>query len=127
MEKCSIDELDDLEKKYIQEYNTISPNGYNILAGGQRRRAKLHFCKLCGAQIATNSTYCIDCGHKIQRVCERPNRDELKIMIRTQPFTQIAKKYNVTDNAVRKWCDLYNLPRTKNKIKFYSEKEWKNI
>jgi len=26
-------------------------------------------------------------------------------MIRILPFTQIADKYHITDNAVRKWCD----------------------
>ena len=48
-------------------------------------------------------------------------------MIRNTPFTQIAKKYNVTDNAIRKWCDSYNLPRRVKEIKNYSEEEWEGI
>ena len=69
---------------------------------------------------------CISCAAKLQpRVVEnRPNREELKEMIRTMPFTAIGKKYGVTDNAIRKWCDSYNLPRKSSEIKKYSEEEW---
>ena len=38
-------------------------------------------------------------------------------MIKTESFTSIAKKFGVSDNAIRKWCDRYNLPRTKREIK----------
>jgi hypothetical protein len=32
--------------------------------------------------------------------------------------------YGVTDNAVRKWCDKYDLPRKAKDIKAYSDEEW---
>ena len=54
-------------------------------------------------------------------------REELKELIRTKPFTHIAKKYQVTDNAIKKWCDKFNLPRTKKEIKTYSDEDWKNV
>ena len=69
---------------------------------------------------------CIDC-YKQSISKEKPSREELKILIRTLPFTQIGEKYNVSDNAIRKWCDNYNLPRRVSDIKKYSEEEWKNI
>lgn len=39
---CSIQELNEYEKRYIQEYNTLVPNGYNLMTGGGngRRHAK---------------------------------------------------------------------------------------
>ena len=55
------------------------------------------------------------------------NRGELKDMIRTKPFTSIAKDFGVSDNAIRKWCDKYNLPRTKKEINKYTDEEWNNI
>ena len=55
------------------------------------------------------------------------SREELKKLIRTTPFTTIGKQYGVTDNAVRKWCDKYNLPRKVKEIKSYSDEEWKLI
>ena len=36
--ECNVDELNNFETKYITEYNTLSPNGYNLTTGG-------NFCK----------------------------------------------------------------------------------
>ena len=128
LQECSIEEIDELEQKYIKEYNSISPNGYNILIGGQKNRRVPHFCKLCGQLLATStSTYCVNCGHKIQQKCERPSREELKDLIKNQSFVQIGKKYGVTDNAIRKWCKVYNLPFTKKNINSYSDEDWEKI
>ena len=33
--KCKIEELDELERKYIIEYNSYFPNGYNLTQGGK--------------------------------------------------------------------------------------------
>ena len=54
-------------------------------------------------------------------------RDELKNLIRTLPFTQIGKQFEVSDNAIRKWCDKYNLPRRKQDINQISDEEWEKI
>lgn len=51
-------------------------------------------------------------------------REELKKKIRTQSFLSIGKEFNISDNAIKKWCDKFNLPRTKKEIKSYSDKEW---
>lgn len=61
------------------------------------------------------------------RTVERPTRDELKKLIRTTPFTTIGKIYSVSDNAIKKWCDRYGLPRKKNEIVSYSDEEWELI
>ena len=51
-------------------------------------------------------------------------KEELKNLIRTLPFTQIGIQYGITDNAVRKYCDRFNLPRTKKEINSYTDEEW---
>lgn len=48
-------------------------------------------------------------------------------MIRTIPFTTIAKKYSVSDTSIRKWCKDYNLPSRSKDIMIYSEDEWKEV
>ncbi len=55
------------------------------------------------------------------------DRDTLKNLIRATPFTQIGRKYNVSDNAIRNWCKRYNLPSTKKEISLYSDEEWEKI
>lgn len=33
--------------------------------------------------------------------------------------------YGITDNAIRKWCIYYKLPRTKKEIIKHNDNEWK--
>lgn len=62
-----------------------------------------------------------------RRKVERPSREKLKELIRTQPFTYIAQQYEVSDNAIRKWCDFEKLPRKKSEINKYTDEEWAQI
>ena len=55
------------------------------------------------------------------------NREELKSMIRNMSFVQIGKHFNVSDNAIRKWCDKYHLPRKTTEIRKYTDEEWEKI
>ena len=38
-----------------------------------------------------------------------------------------GNKYNVTDNAIRKWCEKFNLPKRKSDINKYSDLDWSKI
>ena len=87
-------------------------------------------CPKCGKVIAKTSQYCQQCFKQIkneQFSQNHPNREKLKQLIRTTPFTTIGTIYCCSDNAVRKWCDKYNLPRTKTEINKYSDEEWEKI
>lgn len=55
------------------------------------------------------------------------DRNKLKELILTIPFTKIGKMFGVTDNAIRKWCKKFNLPFKREDIIKYSEEEWVNI
>jgi len=82
----------------------------------------------CGIQINTaKAKRCIKCAQLFSRKTERPTREELKDLIRNDTFISIGKKYNITDNAVRKWCKAMNLPVKKSEIKKYSDEEWNEI
>ncbi len=89
-----------------------------------------NYCIDCGKEICNGSIRCIDCAnkYKIKPIEELPiTREELKNLIRNTSFVQIGKKYNVSDNAIRKWCDKFNLPRKKSDINSYSDEEWNLI
>lgn len=93
----------------------------------QTKEKKKYYCIDCGKEISKGSLRCNECNHKLQYKTDHPDRETLKQLIRIKPFTQIGKDYNVSDNAVRKWCDNYNLPRKVKDIKAYSDEEWEQI
>ena len=103
-------------------YQLDTTNGKNI----NHKQHEINYCLDCGKVISKRSVRCIECNsiHKTQQEVKGITRDELKLLIRTMPFTKIGEKYSVSDNAVRKWCDKYNLPRKSSEIKKYTDEEW---
>lgn len=101
--------------------------GKEILSEIQKEKEKTeYFCIDCKKKISYKAVRCQKCAELHNRIVERPEREILKKEIRELPFTKIGEKYGVSDNAIRKWCDSYNLPRTKKEIKKYKE-EWQYL
>ena len=184
------EELNDLEAKYISEFNSITPYGYNVLELSETvrsnyallgkdtyekivdllqhstltfeqiasqfglnrrtinrinngyshkdntlsyplRTVKTNFlpefdnCIDCGAQITYGAKRCVECSQIAQRTVTRPSREELKALIRTENFASLGRKFGVSDNTIRKWCQKENLPYRIKDIRNYSEEEWK--
>ena len=116
----SYDEEKDLASRaYYFSQKGLTPTG----------EAKIYHCSQCGKQVSKYSEkgLCHECYSLSTRRVERPEREELKNLIRNKPFTHIAESYGVTDNAIRKWCDFYGLPRKKAEIKQYSDEEWQAL
>lgn len=84
------------------------------------------YCIDCGKKISNNAIRCIDCEN-INRRQDKVTREELKELIRILPMVQIGKKFNVSDNAVRKWCKSFNLPYKVSEIKRFSDQEWEQV
>ena len=85
------------------------------------------FCSQCGTKITRDSSsgLCRNCYAKNTRKVERPSREELKQLIQEYSFTELGRKFNVTDNAIRKWCKQENLPFRK--IDIQQITEWDKI
>lgn len=92
----------------VEPYVYISPITYNT-------------CPVCGESFVCyhkDLIYCSNnCRDVANRKVERPTKDELLNLIKTKTFVEIGKSYDVSDNAVRKWCKSYGLPYRKKDIK----------
>lgn len=174
LEECSIEELDEREFYYIQSYNSLVPNGYNLkLIGWQPsiswdKAEKLiseikenkksmvqlskeynlsqqtlsainngrswifakedyplrktsdfeNFCIDCGVKISKGKTLrCVKCNSKLNRRSERPSKENLFKELSESNFTEVGRKYGVSDNAIRKWCKFYGLPTKSSEYK----------
>ena len=107
-----------LAKNILCAYERLSDDElYNSSHSGK------FYCEDCGCEISRGAIKCIPCRNK-ERSKNIPDRNTLKDLIRTTPFTTIGKQYKVSDNAVRRWCDKYGLPRRTSDIKKYSEEDW---
>lgn len=79
-----------------------------------------------------NSTMCKDCRKKYDEETGRDrkfivSKEDLKKMIRVESFLAIGKKFNVSDNAIRRRCKKFNLPFTRTEINKYSDEEWEKL
>ena len=112
--------------------HSLTPN-FKALNQSNRQRTQVrkdkkeYFCVDCGKPISKGSIRCKQCESKT-RISEKPyTREELKDLIRTTPFTTIAKQVNVSDNTIRKWCIQYGLPSKVRDIKQYTDEEWEKL
>lgn len=110
----------------INHGKTRRHDGYNYPLRNNKT-SKNCFCLDCGRKIYPGGFYCIKCSKIHARKVKRPSRDILKEKIKVESFSDIGKFYGVSDNAVKKWCDYYSLPRRKKDINQYSDEEWNKI
>lgn len=118
--------------KYLKERTIINETTLEeekVIVIEEKIPEPAYFCCDCGIPISRTAKRCKSCASKERQkgISNKPDRECLKQLIRTTSFLQIGKMFNVSDNAVRKWCDGYNLPRKSTEIKAYSQEEWDKI
>ena len=70
---------------------------------------KKFFCQKCNSQTKGYSELCIKCSSFNTRKVERPSKEALEKEILNNSMVSIGKKYGVSDNAIRNWCQSYNI------------------
>ena len=85
-----------------------------------------YICPQCGGIKSPKSKVCAKCSALNQRQFE-VSREELKELIRSTPFEQIGKMFNVSGNAIKKRCIQLGLPSLKRDINKYTDEEWEKI
>lgn len=73
----------------------------------KKSKKNMSYCS-CGTSIKKSSTKCQNCHHKdLRKIKIRPTYEELINSVSTIGYTATGKKYNVSDNAIRKWIKYY--------------------
>lgn len=91
-------------------------------SGKSNRIAVLNRCIDCGQPITKQSVRCKSCAAKLRNQDSAKNfltREEFKSLLRSKLITQIGRVFNVSDNAIRKWCVSFSLPKSKREIMSY--------
>lgn len=76
----------------------------------RKRERKKFYCPDCGKEITYGAVRCHECSSKHQQIVERPSKEQLYNDLLNNSFLAVGRKYNVSDNAIRKWCRSYGLP-----------------
>ena len=84
-----------------------------------------NFCLDCGRPITKQKGVirCSKCAHERTRKVIRPDKETLLAELKETNFVQVGKKYNVSDNAVRRWCKDYGLSTKSSDYKEPKEKK----
>ena len=116
------------ERSIVKPRCNLDKNNIIVKYGQVRHSYGVRQCLYCNKDfeaISNKQKYCSpECANQAQRKAIRPSRDLLKQMIRKESFCAIARKYNVTDNSIRKWCKELGLPTSTFEIASYTDDEW---
>ena len=133
----SLEKSEDIEnkKEYPSLKEKIQPNTIYALepevenaiiefAKKENEAKKEYFCARCGAKLNKAATYCSKCANYFAIKVERPDRETFKQEIRTVPFTELGRKYHVSNKVIAKWCLDEKLPSRKSEINVISDEDW---
>lgn len=96
-------------KKTMKQFNYIeitAENSQNIMYNVSKR-TEIAYCKSCNKQISHGCNFCQNCSSINKRKVERPSYEQLKKDLDEMTCVATAKKYGVSDKAIKKWIKNY--------------------
>ena len=91
-----------------------------------RRKLEDKVCPVCGKTFRPSGATQKYCSQECYREDNKGNRPNIMQLIQDfkelKSFVQVGVKYEVSDNAVRKWCKLYDIPVKAKELKEFINK-----
>lgn len=121
----------EIAKKFQVSENTISGinTGYYWNDGLEnypiRERKKIQKeCLNCNSEITSGSKsgLCDTCSRLNRRKTDRPEPKILAEMILKDGFEGVGRKYGVSGNSIKKWCESYGMGKLKHEVSVWYEK-----
>ena len=107
----------------LENLQLLCPNCHALTDNYRgKKNKKKFFCKSCGNEVTkySKSGYCNKCSIEHRKKYNIPSKELLIEKFKIyQSFSKVAKFFNCSDNAVRKWCKKYELPIHTSEIKNY--------
>lgn len=134
IEECSIPQLDDKEKYWIAYFNSLVPNGYNILIGGQVYRknndntdsdTKKDKCPICGKEKYKQAAFCLNCYHQQQTAdtiarIQEINEFDFINQILNSSYEEVASRFGYSSSTgLKKILQKIQYPYTKQQMYDY--------
>lgn len=128
IEECTIEELDNKEKYWIQKYNTMSPYGYNLTVGGQKNKADYtrKICPICGKAKSRGAKICKECSGNHTKPLLTSSNFSIKNIddVLSTSWEAAAKKMGYkSGNSLKKRFKAFGIPVQKEKLFQYYEEQ----
>lgn len=92
----------------LENLRIVCPNcnaGLDTFAGKNIKHKSTKTICQCGNNKNRNSNFCGECFHNNRRKVERPSLEQLKKEVEELGYSATGRKYNVSDNSIRKWIN----------------------
>ena len=105
----------------------------------KRKQAKIYYCQECGKEISRGASLCQKCyralkSYNMSNGIEKINNNgsfnvpDKEILLNqlydnNGNFTEVARLHDVSDNTIRKWCIIYDIPHNSSDYKIKKVKE----